>query len=144
MRNIAMGKPRCSRFREQLVGDDGVAIWRASGRAALIIMEILLVRGDRAVAPAAVLVESISPRAAGWSEHRARAPRDGVEIACEAKDGLPVVEPDRRNAAPHGEDVALLSGAAEPLEEGSIAATDCDVRHVTGGPLRRRARPAWA
>jgi hypothetical protein len=58
-------------------------------------MEILLVRGDRAVAPAAVLVESVSPRAASGSEHGRRASLDRVEILGEAEDGLSVVEADR-------------------------------------------------
>jgi hypothetical protein len=95
-------------------------------------MEILLVRGDRAVAPAAVLVESVSPRAASGSEHGRRASLDRVQITGEAEDGLSVVEADRGESLADGEDVALLSGAAEPFEEGTVAATDCDVAHVTG------------
>lgn len=88
-------------------------------------------RGDRAVAPAAVLVESVSPRATSGSEHGRRASLDRVQILGEAEDSLSVVEPDRGERLADGEDVALLSGAAEPLEEGAIAATDCDVAHVT-------------
>ena len=100
-------------------------------------MEILLLRGDRAVAPAAVLVESISPRAAIGSEHGRRASLDRVQISGEAQDSLSVVEADRGEVLADGEDVALLSGTAEPLEEGPVAATDCDVAHVTRAPLRR-------
>ena len=102
-------------------------------------MEILLLRGDRAVAPAAVLVESISPRAARGSEHGRRASLDRVKILGEAEDGLSVVEADRGEILPDGEDVALLSGATQPLEEGTFAATDCDVDHVTSGPSWRTA-----
>jgi hypothetical protein len=36
----------------------------------------------------------------------------------------------------NGEDVALLSAAAEALVEGTIAACDPDVGHVTGRSLR--------
>jgi hypothetical protein len=98
-------------------------------------MEILLLRGDRADAPAAVLVESISPRAARGSEHGRRASLDRVQIFGQAEDGLSVVEADRGESLADDEDVALLSGAAESLEEGTVAATDCDVDHVTSGPL---------
>lgn len=98
-----------------------------------------MVRGDRAVAPAAVLVESVSPRAASGSEHGRRASLDRVQILGEAEDGLSVVEADRGESLAYGEDVALLSGAAEPLEEATVAATDCDVAHVTSGPFWRTA-----
>ena len=96
-------------------------------------------RGDRAVAPAAVLVESVSPRAASGSEHWRRASLDRVQILGEAEDGLSVVEADRGESLADGEDVALLSGAAEPLEEGTVAATDCDVAHVTNRPFQKPA-----
>jgi hypothetical protein len=55
-----------------------------------------------------------------------------VQILCEAKDGLPVVEADRCVVSTNGEDVALFPAAAEALIEGTIAACDPDVGHVTG------------
>jgi len=97
------------------------------------------VRGDRAVAPAAVLVESTSPRAASGSEHGRRSSLDRVQIRGEAEDSLSVVEADRGESLANGEDVALLSGATKALEQGSVAATDCDVAHVTRAPLWRTA-----
>jgi hypothetical protein len=99
-------------------------------------MEILLVRENRAVAPAAVLVERVSPRAASGSAHGRRASLDRVEILGKAEDGLSVVEADGGESLADGEDVALLSGAAEPFEGGAVAATDCDVRHVTEATTR--------
>jgi hypothetical protein len=57
-------------------------------------MEILLVRVNRVAAPARGLVESVSTRPGRTSEHGRGAALDGVQILCEAKDGLPVVEAD--------------------------------------------------
>lgn len=101
-------------------------------------------RGDRAVAPAAVLVESVSPRAASGSEHRGRASLDRLQILGEAEDSLSVVEADRGESLADGEDVALFSGAAEAFEKGAVASTDCDVRHVTGSTrLRSATTGSW-
>jgi hypothetical protein len=134
-----MGSPRCSRFWEQLVACDDGRDWRASGGAALIIMEILSVRVNRAAAPARRLVESLSTRRPRGSEHGRWAARDRVQILREAKNGQPIVEADGGQIPADGEDVALLSGAAEPLEDGAIAATDCDVAHVTGSTTQLQA-----
>jgi hypothetical protein len=55
-----------------------------------------------------------------------------LQILGEAKNGLSIVEADRRVIAAHGKHVALLTGATEPLVKGAIAASDCDIGHVTG------------
>jgi hypothetical protein len=98
-------------------------------------MEILWMRVDRAVAPAAVLVERVSPRA-GRSEHWRGAALDGVQICREAEDRLPVVEADRGEIAPDCEHVALLPATAETLKQGAVAAADAEVCHVTRSTKR--------
>jgi hypothetical protein len=64
---------------------------------------------------------------------------DREQILREAEDGLTVVEADRRVVSANGEDVTLFAGSAEPLVKGAIAATDCDVAHVTGSTTKLRA-----